>query len=279
MSSGAATRVALVQHCAGADVAANMARLEVLMAEAAATGAEVICLPEAFAFIGPDRLKRAMLESLDPDSSPTPVLDICRGWARRYQCHLLLGGFHERVPGEPPAANTQVHLLPDGSIAARYRKIHLFDVDLADGTRLAESSNTQAGSSVVLSACPFGAVGLTICYDLRFPALYAALADRGAVAITVPAAFTQTTGAAHWHTLLRARAIETQCFVLAAAQHGAHNARRRSYGHSLMIDPWGEVLAEGPAAEDAVISAIIDPARLASVRVQMPCREHHRPFD
>ncbi|MFK7915182.1 MAG: carbon-nitrogen hydrolase family protein [Pseudomonadales bacterium] len=274
-----ATKVALIQNCATADVDANMQRLDELVAEAAGSGATVIALPEAFAFIGPDKLKRAMLESLDADGTATPILDQCRSWARQYECHLLLGGFHERVPGEPPAANTQVHLLPDGSIAARYRKIHLFDVDLADGTRLAESNNTQPGSKMVLSQCPFGTLGLTICYDIRFPALYQRLAAAGAMAITVPAAFTQTTGAAHWHTLLRARAIETQCFILAAAQHGAHNSRRSSYGHSLIIDPWGETLAEGPAAADAVITATIDPARVGQIRAQMPCQQHHRPFD
>lgn len=279
LQTGSATRVALVQHCASADVAANMQRLDTLVAGAAETGARLIALPEAFAFIGPDKHKRTMLESLDDDGSPTPILDQCRDWARQYQCHLLLGGFHERLPGEPPAANTQVHLLPDGSIAARYRKIHLFDVDLADGTRLAESKNTQPGNKMVLSQCPFGLLGHTICYDIRFPALYQQLSAAGAIAITVPAAFTQTTGAAHWHTLLRARAIETQCFILAAAQHGAHNPRRSSYGHSLIIDPWGEVLAEGPAAEDAVITATIDPERVKTVRAQMPCQQHHRPFN
>lgn len=277
-TAAAPTQVALIQNCANEDVKANMQRLEALVAQAASDGAEVIALPEAFAFIGPDRLKRRMLEPLDPDESATPVLDACRDWARKHRCHLLLGGFHERVPGEPPAANTQVHLLPDGSIAARYRKIHLFDVDLADGTRLAESKNTQAGAQLVTTDCPFGELGLTICYDIRFPMLYEALAAKGVTAIAVPAAFTQTTGAAHWHTLLRARAIETQCFILAAAQHGAHNARRSSYGHSLIIDPWGEVLAEGPGAGDAVISATIDPARVSEVRRQMPCQQHHRPF-
>lgn len=278
-SAASPTKIALIQNCAGADVAANIQRLDELVSEAAAAGASVIALPEAFAFIGPDKLKRAMLESLDPDGSATPILDTCRAWARKHECHLLLGGFHERVAGDPPAANTQVHLLPDGTIAARYRKIHLFDVDLVDGTRLAESKNTQAGSQMVLSECPFGTLGLTICYDIRFPLLYQRLAAAGANVISVPAAFTRTTGAAHWHTLLRARAIETQCFIIAAAQHGAHNPRRSSYGHSLVIDPWGEVLAEGPETADAVVLATIDPARIEQVRAQMPCHQHHRPFD
>ena len=278
-TSESATKVALVQNCAQADVSANLLRLDELISSAAATGASVIALPEAFAFIGPDKHKRAILESLDSDGSATPILDRCRDWARQHQCHLLLGGFHERIPGEPPAANTQVHLLPDGSIAARYQKIHLFDVDLADGTRLAESKNTVPGSKMVLSQCPFGLLGHSICYDIRFPMLYQRLSAAGAIAITVPAAFTKTTGAAHWHTLLRARAIETQCFIIAAAQHGAHNARRSSYGHSLIIDPWGDILAEGPAAEDAVITATIDPERVRKVRAQMPCHQHHRPFD
>lgn len=279
---GTPERVALIQHCAGADVAQNLQTVSELVAQAAAQGAATICLPEAFAFIGPNARKTEILEPLD-SNAPTPILDLCRELARTHGCHLLLGGFHERVEpvqtGMPAAANTTVHLDPEGRIKARYRKIHMFDVDLADGTRLAESNNTQAGDRAVVSDCPLGTLGLTICYDLRFPALYQRLVTMGAIAIAVPSAFTQTTGAAHWHALLRARAIETQCYVLAAAQYGQHNAKRRSYGHSLVVDPWGTIVAEGPADADAVVVATIDPAEVDRVRAQMPVRSHHRPFD
>ena len=277
--SSKSTTVALIQHCATPDVAQNMARVKQLIEQAVHQGAEVVCLPEAFAFLGPDARKRDILEPLDdaPDQA-TPILDQCRTLATTLGCHLLLGGFHERVPGEPPSANTSVHLLPDGRIAARYRKIHLFDVDLADGTRLAESHNTQPGELAVTTQCPFGTLGLTICYDLRFPALYQRLVAMGAIAIAVPSAFTQTTGSAHWHSLLRARAIETQCYILAAAQHGHHYGKRHSFGHSLIIDPWGTVLAEGPAAADGVILAQIDPQKVQDTRRQMPVASHHRPF-
>ncbi len=274
------TKVALIQHCATADVNRNMETLATLVAQAATQGAEFIALPEAFAFIGPDKQKRQILEPLSEDADqPTPILDQCRALAQQHQCELLLGGFHERVSAEPPAANTSVHILANGEISALYRKIHMFDIDLADGTRLFESRATQAGSHAVTTQCAFGTLGLSICYDLRFPALYGRLVNMGAIAISVPSAFTKTTGAAHWHALLRARAIETQCYVLAPAQHGRHSEKRQSYGHSLLIDPWGTVLAEGPAAEDAVLIGVVDPNKVAEVRAQMPVAQHHRPFD
>ena len=156
---------------------------------------------------------------------------------------------------------------------ARYRKIHLFDVKLSDGTELRESARTLPGVEAVVSRMPFGSLGLTICYDVRFPYLYQRLVDMGAIALSVPSAFTATTGAAHWHTLLRARAIECQSYVIAAAQHGAHNPKRRSYGHSLVIDPWGEVIAE-LAEGDGVLLAEIDPGRVAQVRAELPSLTH-----
>ncbi len=279
-SPPSATTVALIQNCATADVDKNMSNVTRLIDQAAGEGAQFIALPEAFAFIGSDRLKQPILESLDPNSdAQSPILDQCRALAISHQCELLLGGFHERVSGQPSAANTSVHLRANGEIANCYRKIHMFDIDLADGTRLFESKSTQAGSTAVTSDCAFGTLGLSICYDVRFPALYGRLVAMGAVALAVPSAFTKTTGAAHWHTLLRARAIETQSYVLAPAQHGHHGGKRHSYGHSLLIDPWGAVLAEGPSAEDAVLIGEIDPAKVAEVRAQMPVARHHRPFD
>jgi predicted amidohydrolase len=258
-------------------VGANRDTCESLVREAALGGARGVLLPEAFAFIGPDRLKRQIVEELGTNGgSPTPILDRCRSLARETGVELILGGHHESGPPDqdvPKSFNTCVHIGSDGALISTYRKIHLFDVQLADGTELKESARTLAGDEAVVTETAFGTLGLTICYDVRFPYLYQALVDRGAIAISVPSAFTATTGAAHWHTLLRARAIETQCYVLAPAQHGQHNEKRRSYGHSVIIDPWGEIIAE-LAEGDGVVSAEIDPARVRQVRRELPSLQH-----
>jgi predicted amidohydrolase len=264
------TRVAALQHCATTDVEANLDIIETLAHRARESAAEVIMVPEAFAYIGPDRGKREIVEPL-PDGGP--ILARCQDLARTLDCDLVLGGFHETGPKPEKAYNTCVHLNPEGEIVALYRKIHLFDVCLDDGTRLNESSRTAPGDALVTTSMPFGTLGLTICYDIRFPYQYQGLVDRGAVAISVPSAFTATTGAAHWHTLLRARAIECQCYIVAPAQHGQHNERRRSFGHSLIVDPWGEVVGEH-ADGDGFAIATIDPARVAEVRRQLPSLEH-----
>jgi deaminated glutathione amidase len=276
-----ATRVAAVQLCATPDSDHNLAQAERLVGEACARGAQVVFLPEAFAFLGPEQDKQRLLEVLPETGSASgggPILERCRDLARSSGVDLILGGFHERA-GEPGKSyNTCVHLDAGGNIAARYRKIHLFDVSLADGTQLRESANTLPGDRVVTTDLSFGRLGLTVCYDVRFPYLFQALADRGAIAITVPSAFTRPTGAAHWHVLLRARAIESQCYVIAPAQHGHNWGKRTSYGHSLIIDPWGEVLAELEDG-DGVIVADIDPERVASVRAQLPSLTHRRALD
>lgn len=273
------TRVAALQLCATPDVAGNLASVERLARQARAQGAEVILAPEAFAFLGPERDKQAVLEPLpDPDSpdpgfTPGPVLDFCQSLARDLGAHFILGGFHETATEPGKSFNTCVHLAPDGRVVARYRKIHLFDVSLDDGTKLQESKRTMPGSEAVVSQLPFGTLGLTVCYDLRFPYLYQRLADLGAVALTVPSAFTRPTGAAHWHVLLRARAIETQCYVIAPAQHGQNWEKRSSYGHSLIIDPWGEIIDELDDG-DGMVMADIDPGRVAAVRSQLPSLTH-----
>lgn len=274
-------RVALAQLCASTDVAENVRTAEDLVRQSAEGGACMILLPEAFSYIGPDAGKRKILEPLD-GSGASPILDRFATLAAELGTEILLGGHHERGPddGNPDGKsyNTSVHLAADGQIRSIYRKMHLFDVALEDGTQLNESARTLAGNEVVTTETPFGRLGLTICYDVRFPYLFQRLADRGAIAISVPSAFTASTGAAHWHTLLRARAIEAQCYVLAPAQHGQHNERRRSYGHSMVIDPWGEVIAELEDG-DGVLMADIDPERVASVRRQLPSLEHRIELD
>ena len=282
MSSPLEKRVAGIQLCATPDVAANLANAERLVRQARERGADVVLLPEAFAFLGPEKDKEAILEPLpDPAADPAgftpgPILGRCQEIARDAGVHLILGGFHERAPEAGKSFNTCVHLDPGGQVLARYRKIHLFDVSLADGTELRESARTAPGDEAVTTEVPFGRLGLTICYDLRFPYLYQQLADLGAIAITVPSAFTRPTGAAHWHVLLRARAIESQCYVVAPAQHGRHWEKRSSYGHSLIVDPWGEIVDE-LADGDGMVVAEIDPDRVASVRRQLPSLTHRRP--
>lgn len=244
------TTIAAIQLCATPDVDANLAAAERLVRQAAERGAAMALLPEAFAFLGPEQAKLSILEPLpdpaDPPAAftPGPILVRCQALARETGLHLILGGFHERAPEPDKSYNACVHLAPDGAVLARYRKIHLFDVSLADGTVLRESSRTLPGTEARVTETPFGGLGLTVCYDLRFPYLYQRLADLGAVAVTVPSAFTRPTGAAHWHVLLRARAIEAQCYVIAPAQHGRHWEKRSSYGHTLVVDPWGEIVGE-----------------------------------
>ncbi len=258
-----------------------MATTARLVTSAANGGAEMVFLPEAFAFIGPDREKRLILESLPAaaeaiDEQPGgPILEQCRELARTHAIHLILGGFHEASHDPERSYNTCIHLDHHGAIAARYRKMHLFDVELADGTSLQESKRTLAGSEAVVTQTPLGTLGLSICYDVRFPYLYQKLVDMGATALTVPSAFTATTGAAHWHALLRARAIESQCYVFAPAQYGNHHGRRHSYGHSLVADPWGEIIAEA-GDEEAVLLAQIDPDRVHKVRTELPSLQHRR---
>ena len=270
-----AMQVAVVQHNAGTDVERNLSTLETLSSQAASEGAQLITWAEAFAYLGRHDGKKEILEPL-PEGGP--ILDRCRALATKLNCDLLLGGFHEAMPGDPDRCyNTSVYLNNKGEITATYRKIHLFDVSIPNGPQLMESKQTGPGDKAVCVASPAGPLGLTVCYDVRFPALYQRLVAMGAVALTVPSAFTATTGAAHWHALLRARAIESQSYVIAPAQHGAHSANRASYGHSIIIDPWGEVIAELPEGDGYAI-AKVDPARVADIRRQVPSLANQRPF-
>jgi deaminated glutathione amidase len=204
-------------------------------------------------------------------------LAMFRELARKLGIHLHLGSLAIKVSSDK-AANRSFLIDPRGEIVARYDKIHMFDVDLAGGESYRESRNYRPGESAVLHDLPWGRLGLTICYDLRFPALYRALAEAGAIFLTVPSAFTRQTGEAHWHVLNRARAIENGSFVFAAAQGGKHENGRETYGHSLVVDPWGRVIAEG-GVEPGVVLAEIDPAEVAAARGRVPSLQHGRRFE
>lgn len=266
-------RVAALQLCSTADLAANLATCRALSERAAGEGARVIVLPECFPFLGTgERDKLAIAEDLDRGG---PIVGMLREIAGKHGVWMIGGGMPEVVPGDPDRAyNTAVVIDPTGGLAARYRKIHLFDVDIPGGAVLKESAATCAGDRRVTVEIDGAKVGLSICYDVRFPELYRALVKNdGAEVLLVPAAFTAHTGAAHWHLLLRARAVEDQAYVIAAAQWGQHNAKRASYGHTLAIDPWGTVIGE-QAEGDGVVMATLEGAVVAKRRTQMPCLTH-----
>ena len=245
-----------------------------LIREAAKQGADYVLTPEVSNIMQENR--KALFELLateDEDKS----LKAYRALAKELKIHLHIGSLALRATPER-AVNRSFLIAPDGNILATYDKIHMFDIDLPDGESYRESANYQAGETAVISDLPWARIGLTICYDVRFPALYRALAEAGASFITVPAAFTKKTGEAHWHTLLKARAIENGCFIFAAAQGGKHENKRETFGHSLIIDPWGEILAES-GIEPGVVLAKIDPARVVEVRKSIPSLQHGRRFE
>jgi predicted amidohydrolase len=267
-----ATRVGVIQVTSTADVERNLEAVERTVGGAADAGAELVVVPECFAYLGPEEGKLALAESVEEGG---PILDRMAALARDKGVSLILGGHWERAPTPGKVYNASVHLRPDGSVASVYRKLHLFDVDLADGTSLRESDSVEAGDALSVSETRFGLLGMSICYDLRFAELYRALAERGAIAFSVPAAFTLHTGKDHWHVLLRARAIEQQCYVLAAAQTGHHYGKRYSYGHALIADHWGTVLAQVGEGEGFAV-ATVDPAVVARVRASIPCLQHRK---
>ncbi|MCC6874531.1 MAG: carbon-nitrogen hydrolase family protein [Sandaracinaceae bacterium] len=268
----ARTKVGVVQMTSTADVEANLGAVERLVGLAVEDGAALVVVPECFAYLGPEDGKLAIAEPLPAGG---PILERCRALARAHEVELVLGGFWEKGTTAAKVKNACVHVGRGGEVRAVYRKIHLFDVDLPDGTVLRESDTVEPGSEVVVTETAFGTLGLSVCYDLRFPELYRALVDRGAIALAIPAAFTLTTGKDHWHVLLRARAIEAQSYVLAAAQTGHHYARRHSYGHALICDPWGTVLAECGEGEGVAVASI-EPERVARVRSALPSLMHRR---
>ncbi|MFO0627485.1 MAG: carbon-nitrogen hydrolase family protein [Polyangiales bacterium] len=267
---------AVVQMTSGPDVRENLARASALVRRAASRGARLIVLPENVAYFGDEAGKLAVAERFNPDELPAGLIGLTAcALARETRATLVWGGVPELT--DAPSArthNTAVVISPAGDIAARYRKVHLFDVDLPDGSVYRESTAVAPGREVVVTDTPAGVLGLSVCYDVRFPELYRALAKAGATILAVPAAFTVPTGRDHWHVLLRARAVETQCFVLAAAQWGTHPNGRQTYGHALIVDPWGTVLAECADGEGVAL-AELDPARVRSVRASLPCHAHH----
>jgi len=267
-------RVAAVQMSSQDSVKGNLARAEPLVLEAARSGSQLICLPEGFAYLGKETGRRAMAEER---GSSQVIQAAVSSWAKRARAYVLAGGMPISSSDPDKPYNSSLLFSPDGALVASYDKIHLFDVALGDGTVLAESVASMAGSEVVVATVAGVRTGLSICYDIRFPALFQLQRDAGAELCAVTAAFTETTGQAHWHVLLRARAIETQCYVVAAAQVGQHGPSRRTFGHSMVIDPWGRVLAELPR-EEGVILADVDLELLRTVRRQMPVWEHRRPL-
>jgi predicted amidohydrolase len=261
---------AAVQMTSTADVEANLASAERLVAEAAGRGARFVGLPENFAFL------RSEGESVpDAQGLDGPWVRRMSECARRHGLSLLLGSLPETIPGNSKIHNTSVLLGPDGGILAKYRKIHLFDIDLPGMQHLKESKAVAPGDEIVVAQAGFAAIGLTICYDLRFPELYRALARRGARVLTVPSAFTERTGKAHWEVLLRARAIENLAYVMAPAQVGRHGKGRASHGHAMIVDPWGEVLAQAPDGEGLAV-AELDFERQDRLRRELPALAHVR---
>jgi len=264
--------VAAAQMTSRGDVPANVACAERLIQHAATRGAALVGLPENFAFMGVhEHDKLTMQEPLDG-----PIVSRLRQTAATARIAVILGGFQERSHDPERSYNTCIAIDARGNIAACYRKIHLFDVDLGEAGKLNESAHTIAGDRAVVVELAGLRVGLSICYDLRFGELYAALVDQGANLIAIPAAFTMQTGRDHWEVLQRARAIEFQSYVLAPAQFGQHNERRNSYGHAMISDPWGTVLACCSDGEGVAV-AEVDLERVARVRDQLPALKHRRP--
>jgi predicted amidohydrolase len=273
--------VGVVQLESQDDLRQNLERVSDLVGRARRLGAEIAVLPENFAFMGPEEERRALAEPVEAGGARPedgPIVRALREIARREGVHLVAGGMPERSGDPDRPFNTSVALGPDGSVLAVYRKIHLFDVDVGDGHAYRESKSTSAGGRAVTVELGGLVTGLSVCYDVRFGALYRALVDRGAEALTVPAAFTLMTGKDHWHVLLRARAIECQSWVFAAAQSGSHPKGRRTFGKSCIVDPWGDVVAQASDGPGVAV-ARVDRGRVASVRGSLPSLRHRREFE
>ncbi len=268
---------AVVQMVSGSDLAANLASAGRLIGQAAQAGARLVALPENFALLG--RREQDKLAVAEPDGAG-PIQDFLADTARRHGIYLVGGTIPLR--GADPQRVRAACLLhgPDGLRLARYDKIHLFDVEVGEspgsGERYRESASIEPGDKIVMVDTELGRVGLAVCYDLRFPELFRALLARGAEILVLPSAFTETTGAAHWHLLCRARAVENLCYLLAPGQGGLHENDRRTYGHSLIAGPWGDVLAEHADSGEGIACAKIDLPALHRLRARFPAAQHRR---
>jgi len=265
-------RVGVVQMTSTDDLSANLAMADRSVREAAARGARLVALPEMFAYLRREGTRFPHAQGIDG-----PIVQQFCALARELDVRILAGSIAESIPDEDRVYNTSVLIGPSGAIEAAYRKVHLFDIDLASqgGGTYRESASVSPGKDLVVTSTQSGGVGLSICYDLRFPELYRELAARGARFLMVPSAFAPETGVAHWEVLLRARAIENQAFVLAPAQCGRHSETRASYGHSLIVDPWGAILAELGDAPGVAI-ADCDLAAQERIRANLPALRHRR---
>jgi len=270
MSTG--FRVACVQMTAEIDPDATVAAAARLVRSARDAGAEFITLPENAGRMAPQKV---LVEEAVPETEHAGVLAY-RALAAEIGTWLLVGSVTVRV-AEGKLANRSLLIDGSGAVVARYDKIHMFDVDLPNGESYRESAVFKPGDAACLAETPWGALGMTVCYDVRFPALYRSLALAGASYLAIPSAFTRPTGAAHWHVLLRARAIENGCYVFAPAQCGTHYGRRATFGHALIVSPWGEVLADA-GDEPGFVVADIDPAAVEAARTSVPSLGHDRPF-
>jgi deaminated glutathione amidase len=274
LTPAATVRVALIQMRSGRAPAANLDAAAKLIGEAKARGADYVQTPEMTNIL--EARRDALITAIRPEHED-PSLAAFRDLARHHRLWLHLGSLALKISPDR-AVNRGFLIDPRGEIAARYDKIHMFDVDLPNGESYRESRSYTPGDRAVTADLPWGRLGLTICYDLRFPGLYRALAEAGSMFLAIPSSFTKQTGEAHWHVLNRARAIENGCFVFAAAQGGSHENGRDTFGHSLIIDPWGRVLAEGDV-DPAVVIAEIDPDAVTAARARIPSLQHGRRFE
>lgn len=272
MSNTTTFTAACVQMTTGREPAENVAAAAALIRQAKAAGADLVLTPETTNLIEPMRAR--LFEQAAPEETDASVAAFA-ALAGELGVWLLIGSVVVKVAADK-VANRSILFDPGGRVAARYDKIHMFDVGIPDGQSYRESKNYRPGGQAAVGDLPWGRLGLTVCYDLRFPYLYRTLAHAGADFLSVPAAFTKFTGQAHWHLLLRARAVETGCFVFAPAQCGRHAEGRETYGHSLIVAPWGEVLADGGEAP-GIVTAGIDVARVAKARAMVPSLSHDRP--
>ena len=273
MSAGT-FKAAMIQMRSGLTPGANSDDAVRMIGEAKSAGADYVLTPEMTNILA---ARREQLFSVVVEEEADASLATLREVARKLGIYVHIGSLAIKISPDR-AANRSFLVGPKGDILARYDKIHMFDVDLAGGESYRESRNYRPGELAVLADLPWGRLGLTVCYDLRFPALYRALAEAGATMLAIPSAFTKQTGEAHWHVLMRARAIENGSFVFAAAQGGKHENGRDTYGHSLIVDPWGSIIAEG-GTEPGVIMAEINPAEVASARARIPSLQHGRRFE